>query len=215
MSLDKHVKSILDQISAVGGPKMWELAPQAARAAMKLSIFRTNEVPIGATEDRRIGAAHGDVGLRIYTPVEPLAPPMPAVVFFHGGGFVLGDLDSHDGLCRTLANESRCKVVSVDYRLAPEHPFPAAVEDSMAATDWVAEHAEEIGIDPARIAVGGDSAGGNLAAVVANLAKKKGHPKLVFQLLIYPVAQLGGADTASMQENAKGYFLEKAAMEWF
>lgn len=215
MSLDKHVKVLLDQMAALGGPKLWELGPQAARAAMKMSIFRSNDVPIGATEDRRITTPQGELGMRIYTPLHASAPILPGVVFFHGGGFVLGDLDSHDGLCRTLSNESGCRVVSVDYRLAPEHPFPAAVEDCMCATEWVAANAADIGIDGGRIAVGGDSAGGNLAAVVATLAKKKGGPKLSFQLLIYPVAQLGGAETASMQENAKGYFLEKASMDWF
>jgi acetyl esterase len=153
--------------------------------------------------------------LRIYTPLDANAEVLPGLVFFHGGGFVLGDLDTHDGLCRALANESGCRVVSVDYRLAPEHPFPAAVEDSIAAVDWIATNASALGIDASRLAVGGDSAGGNLAAVAAMLAKQRGAPKLGFQLLIYPVAQLGGAETASMRENGKGYFLEKASMEWF
>jgi acetyl esterase len=215
MSLDKHVKALLDQMAAIGAPKLWELGPQAARAAMRMSIFRTNDVEIGATSDRTFPGPSGEVGLRVYTPLGATAPLLPGLVFFHGGGFVLGDLESHDGLCRTLSNESGCRVVSVDYRLAPEHPFPAAVEDSFAAVKWVAENAAELGIDAARIAVGGDSAGGNLAAVAAVLAKKASGPKLAFQLLIYPVAQLGGAETASMRENAKGYFLEKASMEWF
>jgi acetyl esterase len=215
MSLDKHVKALLDQMAAIGAPKLWELGPQAARAAMRMSIFRTNDVEIGATADRSFPGPSGEVGLRVYTPLGATAPLLPGLVFFHGGGFVLGDLESHDGLCRTLSNESGCRVVSVDYRLAPEHPFPAAVEDSFAAVKWVATNAAELGIDAARIAVGGDSAGGNLAAVAAVLAKKAGGPKLAFQLLIYPVAQLGGAETASMRENAKGYFLEKASMEWF
>jgi acetyl esterase len=213
--LDRHVKALLDQMAAIGAPKLWELGPQAARAAMRMSIFRTNDVAIGATADRTFPGPSGAVGLRIYTPLSATAPLLPGLVFFHGGGFVLGDLESHDGLCRTLANESRCRVVSVDYRLAPEYPFPAAVEDCFAAVRWVAANAAELGIDAARIAVGGDSAGGNLAAVTAVLAKKAGGPKLAFQLLIYPVAQLGGAETASMRENAKGYFLEKASMEWF
>jgi len=114
-----------------------------------------------------------------------------------------------------LANESGCRVVSIDYRLAPEHPFPAAVDDSYAATKYVAGNAAQFGIDPARLAVGGDSAGGNLAAVVAQLAKTQG-PKIAYQLLIYPVAQLGAAvDTPSMRENGKGYFLEKEGMDWF
>ena len=215
MSLDKHVKALLDQMASLGTPKLWELGPQAARAAMRMSIFRTNDVAIGATIDRTFPGPMGSVGLRVYTPLGATTPLLPGLVFFHGGGFVLGDLESHDGLCRTLCNESGCRVVSVDYRLAPEDPFPAAVEDCFAAVQWVAANAADLGIDAARIAVGGDSAGGNLAAVAALLAKKAGGPKLAFQLLIYPVAQLGGAETASMRENAKGYFLEKASMEWF
>jgi acetyl esterase len=215
MSLDRHVKALLDQMASIGAPKLWELGPQAARAAMRMSIFRTNDVGIGAIADRIFPGPGGDVGLRVYTPLGPAAPLLPGLVFFHGGGFVLGDLESHDGLCRTISNESGCRVVSVDYRLAPEHPFPAAVEDCFAAVQWVAANAADLGIDAARIALGGDSAGGNLAAVAAVLAKKAGGPKIAFQLLIYPVAQLGGAETASMRENAKGYFLEKASMEWF
>ncbi len=215
MSLDAHVKALLDQMASLGAPKLWEIGPQAARAAMKLSIFRTNDEPIGAVEDKSFAGPAGAVGVRVYTPVSVRAPLLPGLVFFHGGGFVLGDLETHDGLCRSLANESGCRVVSVDYRLAPEHPFPAAVEDCAAAVDWVAANAAALGIDAARLAVGGDSAGGNLATVVAILAKRKGGPKLGFQLLIYPVTQLGGPETPSMRENAKGYFLEKGSMDWF
>lgn len=215
MPLDKHVKALLDQLTSAGAPKLWELGPQAARAAMRLNVFRGNDVAIGASVDKHFPGPKGNVGLRVYTPLNARAPLLPGLVFFHGGGFVLGDLDSHDGLCRTIANDSGCRVVSVDYRLAPEHPFPAAVEDCFAAAQWVAANAAELGIDAGRLAVGGDSAGGNLAAVVAVLARDAGGPKLSFQLLIYPVTQLGGPDTPSMKENAKGYFLEKASMEWF
>jgi acetyl esterase len=215
MSLDAHVKALLDQMASMGAPKLWEIGPQAARAAMKMSIFRTNDEPIGAVEDKTFPGPTGPVGVRVYTPVSAKAPLLPGLIFFHGGGFVIGDLETHDGLCRALANEGGCRVVSVDYRLAPEHPFPAAVEDCTAAVDWVAENAAVLGIDAARLAVGGDSAGGNLAAVAAILAKKKGSPKLSFQLLIYPVTQLGGPETPSMRENAKGYFLEKNSMDWF
>jgi acetyl esterase len=215
MPLDKHVKALLDQMAAMGAPKLWEIGPQAARAAMKMSIFRTAEGPCRAIENRTFPGALGETVLRVYSPLGSIAPLLPGLIFFHGGGFVLGDLETHDGLCRVLCNESGCRVVSVDYRLAPEHPFPAAVEDCVAATEWVAANAAELGIDAARLAVGGDSAGGNLAAVSAIIARQRGGPKLGFQLLIYPVAQLGGADTASMRENAKGYFLEKASMEWF
>lgn len=215
MSLDVHVKAMLDQMKALALPKMWELGPQAARAAMRMRFPGAPETPTGKIENRTIpGPAHA-IPVRVYTPLNAATQTLPGFVFFHGGGFVLGDLDTHDDLCRVLANDSGCRVISVDYRLAPEHPFPAAVDDSYAATRYVAGHASEFGIDPARLAVGGDSAGGNLAAVVCQLAKKDG-PRIAFQLLIYPVAQLGAAtDTASMRENGKGYFLEKEGMDWF
>jgi len=206
---------MLDQMKAMALPKMWELGPQAARAAMRMRFPGIAETPTGKIEDRKITVPHGDIAVRVYTPLNHNEATLPGLVFFHGGGFVLGDLDTHDDLCRVLANESGCRVVSIDYRLAPEHPFPAAVDDSYAATKYVAGNAAQFGIDPARLAVGGDSAGGNLAAVVAQLAKTQG-PKIAYQLLIYPVAQLGAAvDTPSMRENGKGYFLEKEGMDWF
>jgi acetyl esterase len=214
MSLDKNVKALLEQFAALKLPKSWEIGPQAARAAMKMGIFRKGDTPIGKVEDKLIDGPDGKLGVRIYTPVSTDSATLPGLVFFHGGGFVLGDLDTHDDLCRVLSNESGFRVVSVDYRLAPEHPFPAAVNDCFAATHWVASHAAELGIEPRRLAVGGDSAGGNLAAVVAQLARAGG-PTIAFQLLIYPVAQLGAPDTPSMRENAKGYFLEKEGMDWF
>ena len=214
MALDNHVKALLDQMAALKLPKSWEIGPQAARAAMKMGIFRKDDTPIGHVEDRNIPGPAGALGVRIYTPVATSSSVLPGLVFFHGGGFVLGDLDTHDGLCRVLANESGFRVISVDYRLAPEHPFPAAVDDCFAATKWVAANAGSLGIDPLKLAVGGDSAGGNLAAVVSQLARASG-PAIAFQLLVYPVAQLGAPDTPSMRENAKGYFLEKEAMDWF
>jgi acetyl esterase len=215
MALDTAVKSILDQLAALAAPKLWEIGPQAARAAMKSSFFRTSSADIGRCENIVIDGPGGKLTLRVYTPLSAMDGALPGLVFFHGGGFVLGDLDTHDDLCRMLSNGSGCRVVSVDYRLAPEHPFPAAVEDSVAATDWVFANAAALGIDASRIAVGGDSAGGNLAAVVAQVAKQKGGPTIGFQLLIYPVTQLGGPDMPSMTENAKGYFLEKKSMDWF
>jgi acetyl esterase len=213
MALDINVRALLDQMKAAALPKIWELAPPAARAAMKTRLLAGKETPIGEIRNLTIPGPAQDIALRTYTPLDAKAAMLPGLVFFHGGGFVIGDLDTHDDLCRLLANGSFCRVVSVDYRLAPEHPFPAAVEDCYAATKWVAEHASEIGI-AGPIAVGGDSAGGNLAAVVAQLAKTQG-PALAFQLLIYPVTQLGGPEMPSMEENAKGYFLERESMQWF
>jgi acetyl esterase len=135
-------------------------------------------------------------------------------VYFHGGGFVMCSLDSHDGICRSLANAAGCVVVSVDYRLAPEHPYPAAPEDCYAATQWVAKNGAELAIDVTRLAIGGDSAGGNLTAVTALLARDRDGPSLRFQLLIYPVTDCA-FDTASYQENAEGYMLTTGMMRWF
>jgi acetyl esterase len=136
-------------------------------------------------------------------------------MFFHGGGFVICNLDTHDRACRMLANASGCVVISVDYRLAPEHRFPAAAEDAYSATRYVAEHAGEFGIDPNRIAVGGDSAGANLATVVALMARDRGGPALKFQLLIYPVTDFTEHATQSEREYGQGYFLDVELMDWF
>ncbi|MBV9990448.1 MAG: alpha/beta hydrolase [Alphaproteobacteria bacterium] len=234
MGLDAKVREVLDQFKAAAVPKLWEIGPQAARAVMKSRLLNGKETPIGKVEDRTMPGPAGDIRLRVYTPVGvgdvPVgerdaevrvgnAPadasdgPLPGLLFFHGGGFVIGDLDTHDDLCRCLANGSGCRVVSVDYRLAPECPFPAAVEDCLAAVIWVDAHKQELGI-AGDLAVGGDSAGGNLAAVVCQLAKAAG-PRIAFQLLIYPVTQLGQPDMPSMRDNAKGYFLERDGMAWF
>lgn len=213
MSLDANIRALLDQMAALALPKLSEIGPQAARAAMKSRLLTGKETPIGGIENVRIPGPARDIALRVYTPVDAKQALLPGLVFFHGGGFVIGDLDTHDDLCRSLANGGICRVVSVDYRLAPEFPFPAAVEDCHAATKWIAAHEGDFGI-AGPLAVGGDSAGGNLAAVVTQLARTDG-PKIAFQLLIYPVTQLAGPELPSMKENAKGYFLEKQSMDWF
>ncbi|WP_254634989.1 alpha/beta hydrolase [Paenibacillus sp. GbtcB18] len=151
--------------------------------------------------------------VRIYTP-EGLGP-WPAFVFFHGGGFVVGDLESHDSICGNLANSVHARVISVDYRLAPEHKFPAAVDDAYDALQWIASHPDEFGIDPARIAVGGDSAGGTLAAVSCIKSKEAVGPEIVYQLLCYPAAGFLEEDPASLRENKEGYLLTVGMMEWF
>jgi acetyl esterase len=152
------------------------------------------------------------VPVRVYTPAG--TGPFPALVYFHGGGWVLGGIESHDDLCRVLTNRAGCVTVSVDYRLAPESKFPAAAEDAFAATRWVAENAVAIGADPARIAVGGDSAGGNLSAVVAQMTRDRGGPQLAHQVLLYPAVD-AAMDTASYRTNADGYLLTRADMIWF
>ena len=154
----------------------------------------------------------GPIPVRVYTPAGK--EKKPGLVFFHGGGFVICDLDSHDTTCRELATGADCVVVSVDYRLAPEAKFPAAPEDCFAATQWTAREADHLGIDVDRIAVAGDSAGGNLAAVVALMCRDQGGPDLVHQLLIYPVTD-HGFETESYQKNGEGYFLTRDMMRWF
>jgi acetyl esterase/lipase len=216
MRLDPHVKGLLDMIAAAGRPKTWQLTPPEARQAFLVLAQLTDakDVPIGKIENGELPGPAGLLPYRIYTPVAPAAGPLPGLVYFHGGGFVIGNLETHEGFCRMLANESGCRVISVDYRLAPEHKFPAAVEDAFAATQWVAEHAGRLGIDPNRIAVGGDSAGGNLAALVCQLAKRAGGPKLALQILFCAATDLT-AETESHRAFAEGYLLEKASIRWF
>lgn len=169
--------------------------------------------PIGAITDREVPGADGPIRLRFYTPRD-LDGESPALVYFHGGGFVLGDLQSHDALCRYLAEHAQVRVVAVDYRLAPEHPFPAAVNDAIAAWRWVVDHTAALAIDADRIAVGGDSAGGNLATVVAQEMVRTGGPIPRFQLLIYPVTDFA-ATSQSRREFAHGYFLTEDLMDQF
>ena len=216
MALDPQVKAILDQMAEAGGPKLSEMDPPAARDVFRemSTAFDSADVPVGGVEDRKIPGPGGDISVRIYTPVAAGGSPLAALVYYHGGGWVVGDITSHDATCRTLSQASGCKVISVDYRLAPEAKFPAAADDAYAALVWVEKNAMEIGVDPNRIAVGGDSAGGNLAAVVSLMARDKNGPHIAFQLLIYPVTQIG-IESASRKELATGYFLETETMKWF
>jgi len=216
MPLDPIVKGFLDQMKAAGGPKMSEVGAEAARAqfAALMQLAGPKDVPVGKTENRIVPTATGGVPIRIYTPVASGGDPMPALVYYHGGGFVIGNIDTHDGPCRMLANEGGFRVIAVDYRLAPEHKFPAALDDAFAALSWVVANAAEIGVDANRLAVGGDSAGGALAAEVAQLAKAKGGMALAGQMLLFPVTQIG-AETGSLREFAVGYFLEKETLDWF
>ena len=165
--------------------------------------------PLARVEDRLISGPRGQIPIRFYTPQG--AGPFPVLVYFHGGGFYLGNIETEDGPCRVTANRAGCIVVSVDYRLAPEHKFPAAVEDCYAATRWAAENASAFDGDPLRIAVQGASAGGNMAAVVALMARDQGGPQLICQILMYPVTNFA-FDTPSYQENADGYLSTKDSM---
>jgi acetyl esterase len=216
MPLDPAAKNLLDLLVASGRPKVWQVSPAEAREGISAlaQAADAKDVPIGRVEDGKWPGPAGALAYRSYTPIDAAGEPLPALIYFHGGGFVIGDLDTHDGLCRLFANASGCRVISVEYRLAPEHKFPAAVEDADAAASWVADHARELGIDPDRIAIGGDSAGASLAAVVCQLAKQRGGPRLALQLLLYPATE-SGVDTPSRVAFAEGYLLEKKSIEWF
>lgn len=215
MALDPQVRQILELVKRAGNPEYWQMTPEAARDFhnKKAPILDSKPEPVHRCENRRIPGPAGEIPIRIFTPRESSAP-LPVLVWFHGGGHVIGSLDSYDSLCRQLALRADCVVVSVDYRLAPEHKFPAAVEDSFAALSWVGQHAAEIGGDANRIAVGGDSAGGNLAAVAAILARDAEYPPLVFQLLIYPPTA-AYPDSPSQLELAEGYLLTRKNILWF
>ncbi|HUV09628.1 MAG TPA: alpha/beta hydrolase [Acidimicrobiia bacterium] len=221
MPIDPIAAAVIEVMEQVF-PKVDELnsAPDA-RAQMKAMPSLPEVEEVGHVDDRTIPGPAGDLPVRIFRPRE--APTnqgsgrLPGVVYLHGGGWVICDLDSHDGACRRIANAIGAVVVSVDYRLAPEHRYPAAVDDAHAAAAWVADHADDLGIDSARLAVAGDSAGGNLAACIALMARDRGGPALAFQLLVYPVIDSTATanDHPSKTENATGYFLTTAQMDWY
>lgn len=213
--LDPATENLLKRLAARGAPPVTELTPEEARAARNPLFIELGGPPaeVARVRDEGIPGPGGEIPIRIYTPRG--SGRFPVLVYFHGGGWVIGNLDTHDCLCRVLANEISCIVVAVDYRLSPEHKFPAPLEDCYAAVEWVAEHAEDFGGDNARIAVGGDSAGGNMATVVCMMAREKGGPSLLHQLLIYPAVDLLSMDTASYQAHGEGYLLTAAGMFYY
>lgn len=216
-ALDPQAKAVIDLVIKSGRPAFHQLSPRDARQMYRdTRPASTPPAPeIGAVKDLAADGPAGSVPLRLYRPWEvPAATALPALVFFHGGGWVIGDLDTHDVLCRQLTAGAGISVVAVDYRLAPEHRFPAAIDDAWAATRWVAAHAAELGIDAGRLAVGGDSAGGNLAAVVALLARDHGGPSITLQTLIYPVVDVA-AEARSYTDFADGFMLTRDSMRWF
>jgi acetyl esterase/lipase len=218
MALDGDAARVLEMVRLSGRPPYETLTPSEARALFREAreVLAPDPQPVAAARDLAApGTAGGAIPLRLYRGAA--ASPdgkLPGLVYFHGGGWVIGDIDTHDSLCRHLANAGRCIVVSVDYRLAPEHKFPAAVEDCFAATCWVANEAAALGVDRERLAVGGDSAGGNLAAVVSLLARDREAPKLWRQLLLYPALD-GAMSHPSHDRFAEGFLLTRATMRWF
>jgi acetyl esterase len=214
MPLDPQAQAVLDSMPGGDLPDLSAVPVELMRQGFAAVGPEGPVEEVASVEDRTITGAAGEIGARIYHPLGAARGQLPLLVYFHGGGFVLCDLDTHDAPCRSLANETGCVVVSVDYRLAPEAPFPAAPEDCYAATSWAVENAPSLGADPARIAVGGDSAGGNLAAAVCLMARERKGPKIAHQLLIYPVTN-HDFETVSYNDNAEGYFLTRDMMKWF
>ncbi|MFW5973928.1 MAG: alpha/beta hydrolase, partial [Natrialbaceae archaeon] len=190
-----------------------ELSPMEAREMRAEMASMDPGIDLPTVEDRGIDGPAGTIPVRLYDPRESVAES-PLIVFFHGGGWVIGDLDTHDGPCRKLAAETGYPVVSVDYRLAPEHPFPAGLRDCYAALEWAAESSSDLGVDPERIVLAGDSAGGNLAAAVSMLSRDRGGPAVAAQVLVYPATGDATA-TAAYEENGEGYFLTTETMAWF
>ena len=213
MPVTAEVKTILDLLAAFEGPPIDQITPGEMRANYGAMSAAATKADMASVVDRMAPGPAGDIPVRVYVPAADEAEPRPVLVYFHGGGWVIGDLETHDAAVRSLAARSGFTVVAVDYRLAPEHPFPAPLEDCLAAVEWVVKSADELSIDPARLAVGGDSAGGNLAAVVAcRLRDTAAAPR--FQLLVYPVTD-GTLSQPSIEDNADGYFLTKDMMAWF
>jgi acetyl esterase len=215
--LHPQARALLRMIEEKGVPPTHTLTPVEARAFYRERRTFTQPDPpeVGSVRDLQAPGPAGPIPLRAYRPAG--APPdavLPVLVYYHGGGWVIGDLDTHDVLCRQLCNLSGCAVVAVDYRMGPENRFPAAVDDALAATRWVRSQARELKVDPARLAVGGDSAGGNLAAVVALTARDTGDLPIAFQLLIYPATDQRRG-WPSHAANGQGYLLTKESMDYY
>jgi acetyl esterase len=214
MSLDARAKRFLDTLAALNPPSALSLSAAERREALKhLLSFSGRSEAVGAVEDRTLPGPAGSLALRIYTPASRhSSEALPGLIYFHGGGLVAGSLETHDSICRCLANASECRVLSVDYRLGPESRFPAALEDGCAATQWIARHARELRLDPARLGICGDSAGATLAAVVCQMQADSGAASLAFQFLLCPIMDFI-AESASRRELAHGYLVDRETLE--
>ena len=213
MPVEPATQGLLQMLEEAGGPDISEQTPAEAREAIAgFAAMQAGAPEPARVENRNVPGPAGDIPVRVYASA---GDNLPVVMYFHGGGWVLGDIDSHDGTCKQLLAElGDAVVVSVHYRLAPEHKYPAAADDCYAATAWVAENASEIGGDGSRLAVAGDSAGGNLSAVVSQMARDKGGPAIAAQVLHVPVTD-HNYDYPSYSDNAEGYLLTRASMVWF
>ncbi|SBS70421.1 Carboxylesterase NlhH [uncultured Mycobacterium sp.] len=212
MTLDPQIAGLIETLDA-GFPPVHTMTGAQARAAIRARFVpNQNPEPVAQVVDHQVDVTGGTVDVRVYRPAA--SEPLPLLVYAHGGGFVFCDVDSHDGLCRSLANLIPAVVVSVGYRLAPEHRWPTAAEDVLAVTEWAAARASELGGDPTRIAVGGDSAGGNLAAVTTLMARDRGAPSIAAQLLLYPVIA-ADFDTDSYRLFGQGFYNPRPALQWY
>jgi acetyl esterase len=217
-TMDPQTKAILDMMATQESKPLSETSPAEFREQYRTSseMMDGTDIEIDSVEDRTIPGPDGEIPVRIYRPVSSGSDSLPILVFYHGGGWVIGDLDTHDAACRHICGDAGIIVMAVDYRLAPENPFPAPIEDAIAAVSWVEENAAEIGADATKIAVGGDSAGGNLAAVVCHHMRDTDGTNIVYQMLWYPgVGQEEGKTSSSMEEFASGFLLQKETMDWF
>ncbi len=207
------IQRFLERYESMDLRPLHECTPEQAREREEFGS-QDPGIELPKLEEYSVETPAGERTVRLYDPRESPETAAPLIVYCHGGGWVVGSLDSHDGVCRTLAAETGTPVASVDYRLAPEHPFPAGLEDCYAAVSWASEQAAELQTDPDRLVVAGDSAGGNLATAVALLARDRGGPEIARQLLVYP-ATGNARGTKSLEENADGYFLTAETMAWF
>ncbi|MCH7727661.1 MAG: alpha/beta hydrolase [Planctomycetes bacterium] len=211
MTVDPQVQQFLAEIAAAAVPAMHEQTPAEARQQMEAASAALAKPPVDSIEDQLVAGADGEIPIRIY---KPDGDSLPVVVYFHGGGWVIGSIETHDGYCRSLANAASAIVVSVDYRLAPEHRFPAAAEDAYEATRWASDNIVATGGQTGQLSVAGDSSGGNLAAVVALMARDRSGPPITSQALIYPITD-HDFDTASYVSFADGHYLTRETMIWF
>ena len=221
--LDPEARALLDlmeQAVQAGRPKLETLPHKDGRAAVDKMSEESEAEPlaVGEVDDGAFAGPAGEIRFRHYVPLVAAEGKLPTLIYYHGGGFVIGNLETHDSTCRRLANKSRCQVIAIDYRLSPEHPFPAPIDDGVAAFRHIRDNAAAFGADAARIAVGGDSAGGAIAAAVCQICRDAGETVIqggpAFQMLIYPATD-STRESASRQEFAEGYFLTKALMDWF
>jgi len=213
LPLDPRVKRFLDVLAAGNPPNALHTSVAERRARLaELMKFAGPEAPLASAEDRTLPGPAGPLAVRVYTPPDAPGHALPALIYFHGGGLVAGTIDTHASIARALAHAGTCRVLSVDYRIAPEYPFPAALEDALAAVAYVGAHASEFGVDPARLGVCGDSAGGTLAAATCQAVARAGSPRLALQLLICPILDYS-RQSESRREFASGYLVDQATLD--